>query len=446
MKQFLIRNKIRLVLILILTITCGMSIVTYTIVKLDKQDEKIIDNKNIEEHEPVINKIEEEIIFRDVIQVEINTSLPNIRDYVENNVHNKELDKSKVSYYFNGEEINPDISKIDTYDVVIKYKDKEYNSQLKIVDTTKPDVEFKSIAIYENTKYDINNFISSYKDNSGSDKYTATYVNESTANLKNVGTYSIILLVCDESKNCVEETVKLVINKKNSNNNTGNGNNGNNDHGENGNNDNENKEPSYTSETKREITNSISYNYGVKKITYYDITYKVSSDGTKTEVSRTSQQTSMDYSGFNGTIHDMTPEAESIVKKNTSTVTTILNKTNELRVGVGVSPLVYNEKLSVLATIKAMEMAYSNKFDHKRPDGSEWSTLHDSFYNLNGMPKPSKKGENLAAGYGSDSSVVDGWRESSGHYSNMIDSEFKNVGIGKYSFNGKTYWVQIFAS
>ena len=41
--------------------------------------------------------------------------------------------------------------------------------------------------------------------------------------------------------------------------------------------------------------------------------------------------------------------------------------------------------------------------------------------------------------------VSEVWRNSDGHYGNMINTMFTRVGFGKYTLNGKTYWVQIFA-
>ena len=55
-------------------------------------------------------------------------------------------------------------------------------------------------------------------------------------------------------------------------------------------------------------------------------------------------------------------------------------------------------------------------------------------------------GENLAYGYSSDEGACQGWRDSEGHYENMINASFTKMGVGKYTFNGKTYWAQLFQS
>lgn len=50
-------------------------------------------------------------------------------------------------------------------------------------------------------------------------------------------------------------------------------------------------------------------------------------------------------------------------------------------------------------------------------------------------------GENIAYGYPSVSSVMDGWMNSSGHRANILSADFDYVGIG--IVDGK-YWTQIF--
>ena len=76
---------------------------------------------------------------------------------------------------------------------------------------------------------------------------------------------------------------------------------------------------------------------------------------------------------------------------------------------------------------------------HNRPDGSNCFTAYPS--GLSAM------GENLAWGYGSGSSVVSGWAETSenyagqGHRRNMLSSNFTKVGIACYAKDGKTCWA-----
>ncbi len=86
-------------------------------------------------------------------------------------------------------------------------------------------------------------------------------------------------------------------------------------------------------------------------------------------------------------------------------------------------------------------MAYASKFSHTRPNGNScFSILGELGISYGGA------GENIAAGYGSAASVVNGWKNSSGHYANMVNAGFNKIGVGYVSFNGQKYWVQMFTS
>ena len=65
--------------------------------------------------------------------------------------------------------------------------------------------------------------------------------------------------------------------------------------------------------------------------------------------------------------------------------------------------------------------------------------------------KKTKKtaGENIAAGYGNSSAVMNGWMNSPGHRSNILNAGFKRLGVGYvYIPNSEYgyYWVQIFSN
>lgn len=441
MKEFLIKYKfvITTILVIIIISTIGIFI-DFKFETPQYSATKVTD-------EEIIKEIQENIIIKEEISIEINTSLPSIISFIENSdiINDKDIEMT-LNYKKDEENITPNISKIGEYSVVLTIAGNTYNSRLKIVDTTPPVVKLKNIAIYENGKYTIDNFIESYEDNSGSSKYTVNYINETDANITNAGTYYIKLNFCDESNNCKDEIATLVINKQSSNKPNQNSKPNNNSQQENKPDENTNKpieQPTVV--TKREILNSVYYNYGVRKITYQDVKYN-NVNGELIEISRTNKKTEITYDEFNGTVESMKSEAESIYNITEEARKIILKYTNEYRTEAGVAPLTIDRTLSTLANIKAIEMAYSNKFDHVRPDGSSWDTLHKTFYKLNGLDIPNKRGENLATGYDDEEMVCDVWKNSPKHYENIVDDEFKRVGVGKYSFNGKTYWVQIFAS
>ena len=55
-------------------------------------------------------------------------------------------------------------------------------------------------------------------------------------------------------------------------------------------------------------------------------------------------------------------------------------------------------------------------------------------------------GENIAAGQGDPKDVVEAWMNSPGHRANIMNNDFKKIGVG-YSEGGEygKYWAQLFA-
>ena len=172
----------------------------------------------------------------------------------------------------------------------------------------------------------------------------------------------------------------------------------------------------------------------------YEITYKVYNDGRKEEKSRKKKKTTIDSTNYNATTSDLKDEAISVKALNKGTYNEMLSYVNGYRSEVNVSPLSIDDDLNLAATIRAIEMAYSKKFSHFRPDGNMcYSIAEDLNLNVNSM------GENIAYGQKTAAGVSEVWKNSDGHYGNMISTMFTRVGFGKYTLNGKIYWVQIFA-
>ena len=129
--------------------------------------------------------------------------------------------------------------------------------------------------------------------------------------------------------------------------------------------------------------------------------------------------------------------------QNENTYTDLINEvyeiTNNYRSLIGVSSLTLDSSLVEAASIRAKEL--SNSFSHTRPNGSSCFTVLSELGISYGTA-----GENIAAGYSSSQSVMEGWRSSSGHYQNIISSKFKKIGIGVNIINNQYYWVQIFSN
>lgn len=123
----------------------------------------------------------------------------------------------------------------------------------------------------------------------------------------------------------------------------------------------------------------------------------------------------------------------------------IMTLLNELRQEQGLLPLTKNDTLKAAADHRAIETQTS--FSHTRPDGSDFYTIiltEDYQYPYQMV------GENLAmATYFKDEEgmaefLFNGWVESEGHYANMIQPDFLEVGIGVHYDGEFLYAVQLF--
>lgn len=140
--------------------------------------------------------------------------------------------------------------------------------------------------------------------------------------------------------------------------------------------------------------------------------------------------------------------AERFQPANATANQTILDMTNQYRAEVGAAPLVLDPKMCIAATVRAIEMAQTDTFSHTRPNGTACFTIFEdcgfSTAHIYSM------GENIAmnAGYSDpDMQACTGWRNSPGHYSNMINTRYRALGVGKcIGSGGRIYYVQLFAS
>jgi len=101
------------------------------------------------------------------------------------------------------------------------------------------------------------------------------------------------------------------------------------------------------------------------------------------------------------------------------------SSTNGERSGNGVAALSLNSKLNAAAQAKANDMAARNYWSHNTPEGNPpWTFIEAQGYSYQ------KLGENLAAGFSSDSAAIAGWMASPPHKANLLDPAFTEVGYG----------------
>ncbi|MFC5604843.1 S-layer homology domain-containing protein [Sporosarcina koreensis] len=114
---------------------------------------------------------------------------------------------------------------------------------------------------------------------------------------------------------------------------------------------------------------------------------------------------------------------------------------NKERTGKGVKALSHDLELSKIAQIKAEDMAKHGYFDHTSPThGTVGEMLATFNYTWTSY------GENIAKGYRTPKEAVNGWIKSPGHYKNMMNTTFTNIGSGyATTSDGTTYWVHLFS-
>lgn len=110
-----------------------------------------------------------------------------------------------------------------------------------------------------------------------------------------------------------------------------------------------------------------------------------------------------------------------------------LHTMNELRASKGLSPLQLSDNLSAYAQRRAEELL--KKMSHTRPNGKPYH--HDIQFMASA--------ENIAAGYSTGQATIIQWKNSKGHYQNMM-GKFDICGLGVvYAPNSKYryYWVLV---
>lgn len=116
---------------------------------------------------------------------------------------------------------------------------------------------------------------------------------------------------------------------------------------------------------------------------------------------------------------------------------------NNYRAQYGRGPLRLTKTLGAAAEHHSVDMASRNYFSHTLSGGVTWSqniANHGYTYNT-------YKAENIAAGSSASTQTFNQWKNSSGHRANMLNGNFKAIGIAR-AYNGastyKWYWTTTF--
>jgi uncharacterized protein YkwD len=128
--------------------------------------------------------------------------------------------------------------------------------------------------------------------------------------------------------------------------------------------------------------------------------------------------------------------------RRTSPESRIFDLINSERVHQGLPALVYNEQLDRMAKIQAENMAHYQKMAHVIPE-ADLPTLPDRARYVS--YQFGRLAENVALGYPSAETVVQGWMTSKGHRANILNDELVETGIGiARSSSGGLYYCQVF--
>lgn len=138
-------------------------------------------------------------------------------------------------------------------------------------------------------------------------------------------------------------------------------------------------------------------------------------------------------------------KAQDVLGAITFSPAEIISLTNLEREKAGQGTLLENEKLSAAADAKAKDMFAGDYWAHYSPTGkSPWNFITSTGY------KYVYAGENLARDFTDARSVVSAWMRSSTHKANMLDGNFREIGVavaeGKIGGREGILVVQMFGS
>ncbi|WP_328896597.1 CAP domain-containing protein [Streptomyces sp. NBC_00236] len=122
----------------------------------------------------------------------------------------------------------------------------------------------------------------------------------------------------------------------------------------------------------------------------------------------------------------------------TSAQAAVLALVNQERSKVGCSPVTASSSLASLAQSFSDDMAARGFFDHTDPDGqSPWDRAAKA--GVTGLG-----GENIARGQADAEAVMEAWMNSEGHRANILNCDYKTLGVGVHFGSGGPWWTQDF--
>lgn len=127
----------------------------------------------------------------------------------------------------------------------------------------------------------------------------------------------------------------------------------------------------------------------------------------------------------------------------------ILNLVNEIRIKHKLEPVVWQEDLARAARYHAQDMAFDDYMQHATYDlkNKRLVKVCGTFDRIEKFIEMSYLAENISAGRTTAKATVGSWMKSTGHRENILNPNFKYLGVG-YVYKENTeyfyYWVQDF--
>ncbi|MFE7040180.1 CAP domain-containing protein [Streptomyces atratus] len=167
-----------------------------------------------------------------------------------------------------------------------------------------------------------------------------------------------------------------------------------------------------------------------------------SSESAATEAGKSTAPAAVEKSPAAPTAAASTPAARRSVEPTSaaagSAQAAVLTLVNQERAKVGCSPVTASASLASLAQDFSDDMAARGFFDHTDPDGrTPWDRASKA--GVQGLG-----GENIARGQADPQAVMDSWMSSDGHRANILNCDYRTLGVGVHYGSGGPWWTQDF--
>lgn len=137
----------------------------------------------------------------------------------------------------------------------------------------------------------------------------------------------------------------------------------------------------------------------------------------------------------------VTGEGAERAARGTGLKARVIRLTNNRRENHGCNPVRARKALTKAAQKHSNKMRNRGRLSHRLPGepGLKRRITREGY-------RPVAWGENIAFGYPTPQAVVQGWMSSSGHRANILNCQYKHIGIGiARNGAGHIYWTQVFA-